>query len=347
MATDAVTVGGEEPEMKQRRDRQAHRFGAALLGASLVLAGCGSTRSDNEFAQARAAASGGIPAGGNATPSPAPTATGTAPAAEVPAAVPAAASGATGQAPSVGGVSNATTGASGRTAAAVPQGAAPASRVAAGPALAAPSSSAAAGPVAAPRPGEGVPAAPSPVASGPKATIVLGSVGTESGPIGQQLLPLLPAARAWVSDVNARGGLNGHPVKLITGDDGGDPNRALSLARRMVDEDKAVAFYMERMPTTMQAVASFLEERKVPLLGSCNCTDAAARSPMVFEVGPGGGLGFGWAHLAPLLAFSDKRKLAIFYCREVATCTTIRNNVRRLVGPAGVQIVNEAQVTLT
>jgi branched-chain amino acid transport system substrate-binding protein len=158
---------------------------------------------------------------------------------------------------------------------------------------------------------------------------------------------LLPAARAWVSDVNARGGLNGHPVKLITGDDGGDPNRALSLARRMVDEDKVAAFYIERLPTTMTAVAPFLEQRKVPMIGSCNCTDAASRSPMVFEVGAGGGAGFAWSHLGPLVGMSDKRKVSLFYCREVATCSTIRNNVRKLVGAAGVEIVNEAQVTLT
>src|SRR5207302_1916191 len=90
-----------------------------------------------------------------------------------------------------------------------------------------------------------------------------------------------------------------------------------------------------------------LEERRVPMIGSCNCTDAASRSPMVFEVGAGGGLGFAWSHLAPLLAFSDQRKISVFYCREVATCSTIRNNVRRLAGPAGIEIVNEAQVTLT
>jgi branched-chain amino acid transport system substrate-binding protein len=150
-----------------------------------------------------------------------------------------------------------------------------------------------------------------------------------------------------VADVNARGGLNGHPVRLLVADDGGDPNRSLALAHRMVEEDKVTALYMERMPTTMQAVAPYLEQRRVPLIGSCNCTDTAARSPMVFEVGPGGGLGFGWSHVAPLLSFSDKRKVSVFYCREVATCTTIRNNIHNMAKAAGLQIVHEAQVTIT
>src|SRR5205807_9885797 len=142
--------------------------------------------------------------------------------------------------PTVGRADRGPGGAAGRPVGAVVPGATPVPGVG-GATPAAPSSPAAPAQVATtPQPGTQPtpPPIPAPVSSEPKSTILLGSVGTESGPIGQQLVPLLPAARAWISDVNARGGLNGHPVKLITGDDGGDPNRALALARRMVDEDK-------------------------------------------------------------------------------------------------------------
>jgi branched-chain amino acid transport system substrate-binding protein len=186
-----------------------------------------------------------------------------------------------------------------------------------------------------------------PGAAGPKAEIVLGSVGTETGPVGQQLLPLLQGARAWVADVNARGGLNGHRVRLVTGDDGGDPNRAQSLVRRMIEEDKVTAFYMERLPTTMPAVSPVLAQHRIPMVGSCNCTDAASKDRMVFEVGPGGGMGDAWMHIGPLLALSDKRKASVLYCREVSACATIKNNVRELARRSGVEIVHEAQVTIT
>ena len=42
--------------------------------------------------------------------------------------------------------------------------------------------------------------------------------------------------------VNDNGGLNGHPVRVIVADDGGDPARALSLVRDLVENQSAVAF---------------------------------------------------------------------------------------------------------
>jgi branched-chain amino acid transport system substrate-binding protein len=130
---------------------------------------------------------------------------------------------------------------------------------------------------------------------------VLGSIGSDSGVLGQILLPVLSGAKAWVADVNARGGLNGHPVKVIFADDGGEPARALSLAKRMVDQDGAVAFYAERGPGTAQAVNTFLEQRKIPEIGGCGCSVSAAQSPMSFMVGAGGDVGLAWMHTLPLL----------------------------------------------
>lgn len=92
------------------------------------------------------------------------------------------------------------------------------------------------------------PNSPEPGAPPAGAPIILGSIGSDSGVLGQILLPVLSGAKAWVADVNARGGLNGHPVKVLFVDDGGDPGRALGLAKRLVDQDGAVAFYAERGP---------------------------------------------------------------------------------------------------
>ena len=100
--------------------------------------------------------------------------------------------------------------------------------------------------------------------------------------------PVLQGAHVWSTDANARGGINGHRVRVIFGDDAGEPVRALALARRMVDQDKVIGFYAERGPTTMQAVMPYLEQQHIPLIGGCNCGPAPAHSPMAFEVGPGG-----------------------------------------------------------
>src|SRR5436305_1927585 len=77
------------------------------------------------------------------------------------------------------------------------------------------------------------------------------------------------AAPAWVADVNARGGLAGHPVQLITADDRGDPSQAVSLARRLVEQDGVIAFFGLPDPTTAQAILAYLETKGVPAIGSC------------------------------------------------------------------------------
>jgi branched-chain amino acid transport system substrate-binding protein len=186
-------------------------------------------------------------------------------------------------------------------------------------------------------------AAPAAAAGG---EIRLGSFGTQTGPLGGILLPLVQGAKAWVADVNARGGLGGRPVRLVMADDGGDPNRALALARRMVEEDKVQAFYAVHSPTALQAAIPYVEQRQVPIIGACECSPVGDDSPMVFHPGTGSKMGVYWAHLAPLLKYSDKRKVAVLYCREAATCAGIKDGMKPLGKPNGIDWVYEAQVSL-
>lgn len=195
----------------------------------------------------------------------------------------------------------------------------------------------------------GGPAAPGPGAgpSAVKAEVRLGSFGTQTGPLGGILLPLVQGAKAWVADVNTRGGIGGHPVRLVMADDGGDPNRALALARRMVEQDKVQAFYAVHSPTALQAATPYLEQRQVPIIGVCECSPIGDDSPMVFHPGTGSKLGVYWAHLAPLLHYyPDKKKVAILYCREAATCAGIKDGMKPLGKPHGIEWVYEAQVSL-
>ncbi|MDQ1503428.1 MAG: branched-chain amino acid transport system substrate-binding protein, partial [Actinomycetota bacterium] len=195
---------------------------------------------------------------------------------------------------------------------------------------------------AAPSPGPGAGPAPGPTG----AEIRLGSVGVQSGVLGATMAPFFLGARAWVADVTARGGLAGHPVRLIMGDDGGDPAKAQTLVHRMVEQDKVQAFYTVPAPTTLQAITPYLEQQQIPIIGLCECNPAVDESPMAFQPGIGSTTGLAWAHLAPLVGMTDKRKLSIFYCREVASCPQSAEGIKRLAGPVGVQVVHEVQMSL-
>jgi branched-chain amino acid transport system substrate-binding protein len=179
-----------------------------------------------------------------------------------------------------------------------------------------------------------------------KSPIVLGSFGVESGPLGALVAPIPVAARAWAADVNARGGLAGHPVKVIFADDGGDPQRALAIARRMVDSDGVLAFFATYMVATLPAVLPYLEVQRIPMVGSSNGSEAADHSPMVFNPQVGADLGTAWSYLLALTSQSDKRNVAVLYCSEASTCANQYDGLKRIAPDAGVRIVYAGQMSI-
>lgn len=195
------------------------------------------------------------------------------------------------------------------------------------------------------------PAVPTPGAPGngpaaAKTPILFGTMGTGSGVIGRAVQPIITANKAWSADVNARGGLAGHPVKLIFGDDGGDPAAALAIAKRMVEQDKVVAFIGTYLVTTTPAVTPYLEQVGVPMIGGPGGNEIEDHSPMVFNPQIGSDEALGHAiHLA-VVSQSDKRKMAILYCREASSCKQQRDRALQFASLYGVTVVYEAQVSI-
>ncbi|HYT39633.1 MAG TPA: ABC transporter substrate-binding protein, partial [Acidimicrobiia bacterium] len=199
-----------------------------------------------------------------------------------------------------------------------------------------------------PAPGApGTAGSPGAAASGAaRAPIVFGTFGTGSGVIGRAVQPIITADKAWSADVNTRGGLAGHPVKLIFGDDGGDPAAALAIAKRMVEQDKVVAFIGTYLVTTTPAVTPYLEQVGVPMIGGPGGNEIEDHSPMVFNPQIGSDEALGHAiHLA-VTSQSDKRKMAILYCREASSCKQQRDRALQFASLYGMTIVYEAQVSI-
>jgi branched-chain amino acid transport system substrate-binding protein len=265
-----------------------------------------------------------------------PNAAGTAEGMTVPAAKPSAGSGTASNSAGTGTAKQGAGGSAAASGSAAPAGSG-GGRAGAAPSGAAPASGAPNAP--------GAPSAPA-APTGPKGEIRLGSVGTASGPVGAIVQSVRHGAKAWVDDVNARGGLGGHPVKLIFADDGADPSKALALTRRMVEEDKVIAIYAEHGPTTFQAIVPYLQEKQVPVVGTDTGNPAIDGSPIVFQFGTGSTQGMWWNHVLPLITQSDKRKVGLFYCRDVPSCKQLRDGVNSIKGQAGIDIVYEGLVSV-
>jgi branched-chain amino acid transport system substrate-binding protein len=65
--------------------------------------------------------------------------------------------------------------------------------------------------------------------------IKVGLVCTCSGSVfGSALIPAKDVYQAWVDSVNAGGGINGHPVKLIAEDDAGNLGNAVTDIQTLI-----------------------------------------------------------------------------------------------------------------
>ncbi len=230
----------------------------------------------------------------------------------------------------------------GSSAAAASAGGAPQAGPAGGAAPAA-GSGASAGPAG----GGAVPGSPGPAASGPKAPVKLASIGTRSGVIGAIFDPYHEGAVAWVTDVNRRGGLAGHPVQLISVDDGDDPRRAVAAAKRLVEEEKVTAFYAEHAVTSFDAIIPYLEEKGMPVIGSAVPNVSHENTPIFFNLGVSSREGLLWMHLLPVYLFHPEVKdIGVLHCGEAEVCKTVNADLQAAAPKYGYRVRYTAQVSV-
>ncbi len=178
-----------------------------------------------------------------------------------------------------------------------------------------------------------------------KSEIKLGHIGTYSGVLGAIFNGGREMTAVWANWVNLKGGLNGHPVRVITADDGGDPSRNLSLTRDLVENQGVVAFVGNITPLSLNGAKAYLEQKQIPIVGG-DLTDVGwYQSPMFF---PQGALIDGPLRGSAALAVKHGGpKVALLYCGEAAACYRARDLFQGdAVTKAGGQLAYSAQVSL-
>jgi ABC-type branched-subunit amino acid transport system substrate-binding protein len=97
--------------------------------------------------------------------------------------------------------------------------------------------------------------------------IVLGQSVALSGPAAQLGIQMRNGIKAYLDSVNAKGGVNGRKVELITLDDGYEPARTVPNTKKLIEENKVFALIgYVGTPTSVPAVPVFTEA-KVPFVG--------------------------------------------------------------------------------
>jgi branched-chain amino acid transport system substrate-binding protein len=184
-------------------------------------------------------------------------------------------------------------------------------------------------------------------AVGDRSPVVVGNVGTYSGPVGSSAAPAQTALLMWAKWVNGQGGVNGHPIKVITADDQNDPTRNLSLVKDMVENQRVVAFVANMVTLTYNGSLTYLEEKNVPVLGGDVTDHVWNTSPVLFP--QNAGIHKTIAGMARLAKQAGGTKFGVLYCAEAKICETGYQQLfpNGEVKRAGMEPVYAAKISIT
>lgn len=183
------------------------------------------------------------------------------------------------------------------------------------------------------------------VPAGAKSTIRIASVSTLSGPAGAAQAPGVKALQVWAKWVNAKGGVNGHPIEVLIADDAGDPARHSAAVRDMVENKKVIAFVNQWASQTHQGAAGYLAQKRVPVIGGEATNSVFWSNPMYFPQSLHFTDLFN-ATLATAARFIDGRRFGSLVCRESQICEDASRGYKAGAQAAGFEVVYEGKGSL-
>lgn len=121
---------------------------------------------------------------------------------------------------------------------------------------------------------------------------VIGYISDFSGPFVDTFSPVHDGFRAYIEQVNAAGGIDGHPVKMVVRDDQLNATRAASLVRELVTTENVNSIWSLSLSSTLPGVYEISKRLNVPAISSVSAikstlppaADFAYSTGSVFEV---------------------------------------------------------------
>jgi branched-chain amino acid transport system substrate-binding protein len=116
--------------------------------------------------------------------------------------------------------------------------------------------------------------------------IVIGMSNALSGPASGLGTGLKAGAIAYIDKVNAAGGVNGRKIKLISYDDGYEPERTAAMTHKLIDKDKVFALFGFVGTPTSAAAVPFATKMGVPYIAPFTGAEFLRNpvNPFVFNV---------------------------------------------------------------
>lgn len=118
------------------------------------------------------------------------------------------------------------------------------------------------------------------------AQIVVGQTASFTGPVAAGVKEAAEGAKLYIDAVNARGGVNGQTIELLSVDDKFDPKLTVENARKLIVENKVVALFLVRGTPQNLALMPLLAEYRIPLIAPSTGAMALHEpvNPYIFNV---------------------------------------------------------------
>lgn len=175
--------------------------------------------------------------------------------------------------------------------------------------------------------------------AGTKSTIVMGDIGIDSGPVAAPIVNAKPAMQAWAAYTNAHGGLNGHPVRIVYGDDAASPTTALSLVTKMVQQDHIVALIGLHTADSESTIVQYAASHGIPIIGPAPNDPVDENSADVFDPSTSDTP----AQDINVTAFKslnpNLKNIGIVYCTEATNCLSQAQAMKSYAPKAGMRVV--------
>ena len=119
----------------------------------------------------------------------------------------------------------------------------------------------------------------------PAEPVKIGALFSVTGPASFLGAPEEKTVQMLVENINASGGINGRKLQLVVKDTGGSPEKAVSFAKQLIEEEKVLAIIGPSTSGETMQIKALCEENKVPLV-SCAAAETIVNpvAKYVFKV---------------------------------------------------------------
>lgn len=159
-------------------------------------------------------------------------------------------------------------------------------------------------------------------------SIVLGQSAAFSGPATRLGESMRDGANLYFNEVNRAGGVHGRKIRLLSLDDGYEPDRAIANTKQLIDNDAVFALFGYVGTPTSYAVIPIVTEAKIPFFGAFTGAEGL-RNPMnKYILNLRAGYNQETETLVDFLMNQRKKRIAVFY----------QNDAYGKAGLSGVQL---------